>query len=171
MEVTPRVPLEKHHQLCMCASAPIVSDSLRPHGQRSLSGSMGFSRQECWSELPCPCPGDLPDSGIKTTSLMSPAMTGGFFTTSATWEAICCAVLYLVAQSCLTLCDPMDYSLLGSFVHGDSPDKNTGVGCYALPPGDLPNPGIDPPSLMSPALAVGFFIISSTWEALKVAVG
>ena len=84
VEVTPRVPLEKHHQLCMCASAPIVSDSLRPHGQRSLSGSMGFSRQECWSELPCPCPGDLPDSGIKTTSLMSPALAGRFFTTRAT---------------------------------------------------------------------------------------
>ena len=77
---------------------------------------------------------------------MSPAMTGGFFTTSATWEAICCAVLCLVAQSCLTLCDAMDCSLLGSFVHGDSPGKNTGVGCHALPPGDLPNPGTEPRS-------------------------
>ena len=38
----------------------------------------------------------------------------------------------LVAQSCLTLCDPMDCSPPGSFVHGDSPDKNTGVGCHAL---------------------------------------
>ena len=38
----------------------------------------------------------------------------------------------LVTQSCLTLCDPMDCSLLGSSVHGDSPGKNTGVGCHAL---------------------------------------
>ena len=44
---------------------------------------MGFSRQEYWSGLPCPCspPGDLPDPGIASL------MAGGFFTTSATWEA------------------------------------------------------------------------------------
>ena len=46
--------------------------------------SMGFSRQEYLSGLPCPSPGDLPDPGIKPTSLMSPAWAGGFFTTSAT---------------------------------------------------------------------------------------
>ena len=50
--------------------------------------SMGFSRQEYWSGLPCPPPGDLPDPGIKPESLMSPALEVGFFTTSATWEAL-----------------------------------------------------------------------------------
>ena len=40
--------------------------------------SIGFSRQN-WSGLPCPPPGDLPDPGIKPTSLMSPALTGRFF--------------------------------------------------------------------------------------------
>ena len=35
-------------------------------------------------------------------------------------------------QSCPTLCDPMDHSLSASSVHGDSPGKNTGVGCHAL---------------------------------------
>ena len=35
-------------------------------------------------------------------------------------------------QSCLTLCDAMDSSPPGSSVHGDSPGKNTGVGCHAL---------------------------------------
>ena len=44
--------------------------------------SMGFSRQEYWSGLPCPPPGDLPDPGIKPTSLYSPALAGGFFTAS-----------------------------------------------------------------------------------------
>jgi len=39
---------------------------------------MGLSRQEYWSGLPFPSPGDLPDPGIK---LMSPALAGGFFTT------------------------------------------------------------------------------------------
>ena len=49
--------------------------------------SMGFSRQEYWSGLSCPPPGDLPDPWIKPTSLMSLELAGGFFTTSATWEA------------------------------------------------------------------------------------
>ena len=48
-------------------------------------------------------------------------------------------------QSCPTLCDPMDYSPLGSSVHG--------LPCPS--PGDLPDPGIKPSSLMSPALGGG----------------
>ena len=48
--------------------------------------STEFFRQEYWSGLPCFSPGDLPDPGIKPMSLMSPALAGGFFTTSATWE-------------------------------------------------------------------------------------
>ena len=42
---------------------------------------MEFSRQEYWSGLPCPPPGDLLDSGIKPVSPPSPALAGGFFTT------------------------------------------------------------------------------------------
>ena len=53
--------------------------------QASLS--MRFSRQEYWSGLPCPLPGDLPDPGVKPASLMSPALAGRFFTTNTTWEA------------------------------------------------------------------------------------
>ena len=49
--------------------------------------SMGFSRQESWSGLPCPLAGDLPNPGVKPASLMSPAMAGRLFTTSTTWEA------------------------------------------------------------------------------------
>ena len=49
--------------------------------------SVGFSRQKYWNGLPRPPPGDLPDPGIKPTSLVSPALAGRFFTTSATWEA------------------------------------------------------------------------------------
>ena len=45
--------------------------------------SMGFSRQENWSELPCPPPGDLPDPGIEPVSFVFPALAGGFYTTSA----------------------------------------------------------------------------------------
>ena len=42
--------------------------------------SMGFSRQEYWSGLPCPPPGDLPTPGIEPTPPQSPALAGGFFT-------------------------------------------------------------------------------------------
>ena len=38
--------------------------------------SMGFSRQEYWSRLPFPPPGDLPDQGIEHSSLTSPALAG-----------------------------------------------------------------------------------------------
>ena len=58
--------------------------------------------------------------------------------------------LCLVAQSCLTLCNPVDCSLPGSSVHGDSRGKNTGEGCHVLLQGILPTwikPG-------SPALQV-----------------
>ena len=47
-------------------------------------------------------------------------------------------------QSCLTLCDPMDCSLPGSSVHGDSPGKNTGVGCHALLQGTPLTQGSNP---------------------------
>ena len=71
-------------------SCSVVSDSLRPHGlyvAHQASLFIGFSRQEYWSELPCPLPGDLPDPEIRPVSLVSPALAGRFFTTSATWEA------------------------------------------------------------------------------------
>ena len=45
---------------------------------------MGFSRQEYWSGVPCPLPGDLPNSGIEPAI---PAPAGGLSTTSTTWEA------------------------------------------------------------------------------------
>ena len=48
--------------------------------------SMEFSRQEHWSGLPCPSPGNFPNPGIETTSLSSPALAGRFFTTRAPWE-------------------------------------------------------------------------------------
>ena len=50
--------------------------------------SMEFSRQECWSGLPCPPLGDLPNPGIEPASIRSPALARGFFTASVTWEAL-----------------------------------------------------------------------------------
>jgi len=48
---------------------------------------MGFSRKEYWRGSPCSPPGNLPDPGIEPVSPVSPPMAGGFFTTSAIWEA------------------------------------------------------------------------------------
>ena len=71
------------------------------------------------------------------------------------YVCICvCVCVCLVAQSCLTLCDPMDCSPPGSSVHGDSPGKNTVVGCHALLQGNLPSPRIEPraPTLQADSL-------------------
>ena len=62
-----------------------VSNSLQSHSPPG-SSAYGTAQQEYWSGLPFPIPGDLPNSGIKPVSLMSPALTGRFFTTGATWE-------------------------------------------------------------------------------------
>ena len=52
--------------------------------------SKGFSRQEYWSGLAFPSPGDLPDPGIKPVSLASPAMSGGFFSTVPPAKMVVC---------------------------------------------------------------------------------
>ena len=67
-------------------------------------------------------------------------------------------------QYCPTLCDPMDCSPPGSSVHGIFQTRILEwIACPS--PGDLPDPGIEPASLMSPSLAGGFFTTSATWEA------
>ena len=76
--------------LPVCSVASVVSDSLQPLWAVAHQAplSMGFSRQEYLSGLPGPPPGDLPNSGIQPAFLMSRTLTGRFFTTSATWEAL-----------------------------------------------------------------------------------
>ena len=75
--------------VCVCAKSlqpcPTLWDPTTVAHQAPLS--MGFSRQEYWSGWPCPPPGDLPNPGIETLPLTSPAVAGRFFTTSTTWEA------------------------------------------------------------------------------------
>ena len=65
--------------------ASVVSDSATPQTVAHQAPlSVGFSRQDYWSGLPCPPAGDLPDPGIEPLSLSAPALAGEFFTTSAT---------------------------------------------------------------------------------------
>ena len=137
-------------------SCPALCDPRDCSLPMSAPTSLGFSRQEHWSGLPFSPPGHLPDLGMESKSLKSPALAGGFFTASATWDAqamfshcfitrghcsnmVSCEgrsdpvnpdarsgrckqpeskVKLLAPQSCPTLCDPMDWSLPGSSVHG-----------------------------------------------------
>ena len=82
----------------------------------------------------------------------------------------------LVTQSCPTLCDPMDCSPPGSSVHGDSPGKNTGVGCHALFQGIFPTQGSNPGLLHcrwilyclshQGSFPVKFRLLKSSWFSL-----
>ena len=74
---------------------------------RQVPLSKGFSRQEYWSGLLCPPPWNLPNPGIEPTSLMSPALAERFLNTQFS----------SVAQSCPTLCNPMNCSTPGLPVH------------------------------------------------------
>ena len=67
--------------------------------------SVGFSRQEYWSGLPLPPPGDLPNPGVEPMSLMSPALAGRFLTTLAPLANIfrCCLKHLLYGQRFVTL--------------------------------------------------------------------
>ena len=70
----------KSLQSCLTCATPWTGACQAPP-------SVGFSRQEHWSGLPSLPPGDLPGPGMGLTSLLSPALAGRFFTSSATWEA------------------------------------------------------------------------------------
>ena len=102
------------------AVSSVLSDSLRPYGSYSsieFSGencplSIEFSRQEYWSGLLCPPPGDLLDPGMELMSLMY-----------LHWQAGSLPPVPLgkeseVSQSCPTLCNPMDCTPPDAFIHG-----------------------------------------------------
>ena len=83
--------------------------------------SIGFPRQEYWSGLLFPPKGVISIQGSNSTSLDSPALVGGFFTTSTTWESPRIKTAAAAAkslQSCPTLCDPIDGSPPGSSIPG-----------------------------------------------------
>ena len=81
--------INKRIYVCVSQVTSVVSHSLWPYGLQTarLLCPWQFFRQEYWSGLLCSPPGDLPDLGIKPTSLKSPALTGKFFTTNTTWKA------------------------------------------------------------------------------------
>ena len=90
--------------------------------------SMGFFRQEYWSQLPFSSPGDLPDPGIEPASPVAPTLQVESLLLSHLGNPAAAAKSL---QSCPTLCDPIDGSPPGSRPW-DSPGKNTGVECHFL---------------------------------------
>ena len=103
--------------LCCGLSCSVLSDSLQPHGLQPTRHfyPWGFSRQECWSGLPCPLPGDIPIPGIEPRFLTLQAdslpaeLPGKPISPSVQFSS--------VAQSCPTLCDPMNHRTPGLPVH------------------------------------------------------
>ena len=78
--VLSRVPCAT--RVCMLSRSAVSNTSVTPQTVACQAPlSLGFSRQECWSGVPFPPPGDLPDPGIKPVSPTSAALAGGFFTT------------------------------------------------------------------------------------------
>ena len=104
--------------VCECSVAQLCPTLCDPMdcSLPSSSLSMGYSQEYC-DGLPFPIPGDLPNPGIKPTSLASPALTGGVFTIALLGKPHIESESE-VAQSCPTLCDPMACSLPGFSVHG-----------------------------------------------------
>ena len=87
---------------------------------------MGFPRQENWSGLPFPSPGDFPGPEIEPAS---PVLAGGFFTTELPAAAAAAAAKTL--QLCLTV-RPHRRQPIRIPCPWDSPGNNTGVGCHFL---------------------------------------
>ena len=70
--------------LCVCVLSCVLLFATQWAVAQQAPCSVGFSRQESWNGLPFPPPRDLPNPGMEPASLVSPALAGGFFTTSAT---------------------------------------------------------------------------------------
>ena len=69
-------------RVCVCAQSCLILCNAMDCSQAPLE----FSRQEYWSKEPFPTPGDLSYPGVEPTSLVSPSLAGGFFTSSTTWK-------------------------------------------------------------------------------------
>ena len=98
---------------------------------------MGFARQENWSGLPCPPPGDLSDPGIKLVSPTSPALQADFWPLSHRGRLFIAEVKW----KSLVVSDSATHGLYSPW---DSPGQNTGVGSLSLLQGIFPTRGSNP---------------------------
>ena len=93
--------MKPSNTVCVCAQSLSCVDSLQPHGLKPtrLLCPWDSLRREYWSGLSFPTTGDLPDPGIQSASLSSPAFAAGFFTTSSTWEALYSSLVAQVVKN------------------------------------------------------------------------
>ena len=118
--VWPRGPLTPRAPLLLSRS--VMSDSATSWTVAHQAPlSMGFSRQEYWSGLPFPSPGDLPDPGIKPRSpaLQADSLPTELWGKPYEWDSVQSSS---IAQLCQTLCEPMDCSMPGLPVHCQLPE-------------------------------------------------
>ena len=123
--------------------------------------SIGFSRQEYWRGLPFPSPGDLPDPGIK---LGSPTLQAD----SLLSEPLCMHACMLSHFSCAQLFATQGTTIRQTPLSLGFSRQEYGNGLPCPSPEYLPDPGIKPTSLLSPALAGRFFTTSATWGATEL---
>ena len=115
--------------------------------------SMGFSRQEYWSGLPFPSPGDLPNPGIELKSLLY----------------VCISLACMLSHfSCVLLfVTPWTVACQAPLSMGFSRQEYwSGLPCP--PPKDLPNPGIKPTCVMSPALQGDSLLLAQPGKPLRL---
>ena len=131
--------------MCVCTLSHFATPWTAAH-QALLS--MGFPRQENWSGLPGPSPGDLPHPWIGPASLLSFELAGGLFTTSANWEAKEGLVNVKSLSRARLFATPGTVAYQAPLPMGFSRQEYWN-GLPFPSPGDLPDPGIEP---RSPAL-------------------
>ena len=151
----------------------VILRGLQPYVAPQAPLSMGFSRQECWSGLPCPPPGDLSNPGIEPASpalkadslplshqessifsyldlnvrtICDPDFDGGTIKVGIFQGPLLCACCCcLETMSCLTLCDPWTVAHQAPLCMGFPKQEYWSVLPFPSP-GDRPNPGIEPVS-------------------------
>ena len=153
--------------VCLCVkllqSCQALCDSMNCKPTYGAPLSMGFFREEYWSGLPCPPPGDLPDPGSNSHLLhwQADSLLLGHL---GSHRKRC---VHVHLQSCSTLCEPPDWSPPGSLSLGFSRQEYW-TGLRFPTPGDLPDPEMETASFTSPAWAGKFFNTSATWEDLVI---
>ena len=138
---------------------------------------MGFSKQEYWSRPSFPTLGDSPIPGIEPEPLASPALAGGLFTTvppgkphsylwlnNIPWYGHIKTQFGSVAQSCPTLCDPMDCSTPGFPVHHQLPEFTQTHVRWISDAIQSSHPLLPPSPTLNPSQHQGLFKWVSSWH-------
>ena len=127
---------------CACSVASVMSNSLQTCGACQALLFLGLPRQEHWSGLPCPPPGDLPNPGLKPVSPASSTLQ--VYSSPLSHQGSPRHRLKVKVKS--ESCSVMSKSLQphGLYSPWNSPGQNTGVGSLSLLQGIFPTQGLNP---------------------------